>query len=286
MLADVMQKNSVRKLKGILIDRYGMGLEITTMISTADTDLERSTVQGGTLRVPICAGGKYLATALMSGADDLSTGDVSAISEMVRLVLEPAIFSLFLERQELNSKAYKSQENGGSDSSNVFTLQTLGGGAEAVISGWNHDKPEFSSSLILLESYNPHTVARVAVHIHESGERWAMLRFNEIKDSIHSAADLREMGPMTLLIEDVLFLSPHQQEIIVEFAETANPTTEPLILIGCTSPFIDLKERGMVVPNLVKAIKNSRLELDRMPKEFSQLREAIELVLDRSALLN
>jgi hypothetical protein len=273
-----------------------MGLEVTTMVSAADMDLEHSMVQAGTLRVPICARGKYLATAMISGADALSDGDINAVSEMVRLVLEPALFSIYLERQELNSMASNSQDSNDDTLSNVLPLQSVVTAdfraedlAESfLISGWNHDRqaPEFSSSLLLLESKNPHTVARVAVHIHETGERWAMLRYADIKASLHSADDLRELGPMTLLIEDILFLSPEEQEVIAECATTLNPKTEPLILIGCTSPFQDLKRQGMVVPKLAEAIQDSRLELDRLPKDFSQLREVLELVLDRTALLN
>ena len=291
MLAEIMQKNSVQKLMGILADRYGMGLHITSMISATDMEVEHvhGELKEGSLRVPICARGKYLATAIMSGADVLSDGDISAVSEMVKLVLEPALFSLYLERFELNSRA----QNIVHEEDNVFPLYRSEQNSESkakenssatMISGWDRQRPEFSSSLIMLESFNPHTISRVAVHIHETGNRWAMLRYSEIKSSISSLQDIKEMGPMTLLIEDILQLSPSEQEMIASYdGQTEN---EPLILIGCTTPLVELVKNAMISEKIVQVCKPSRLELDRMPTEFSKLREAIELILDREALMN
>ena len=261
-MTEVMQRSSVQKLKGLLQDRYGMGLQIVSMISAADVDVEhiRSERRGSSLHVPVCARGKYLATALLTKAESLSEGDISAVSEMVRLVLEPALFSVYLDRQEWNRRASQAEVQAKADVNR-------------------------NSSLILLESFNPHTVSRVAVHIHESGDRWALLNYNQVRKSITSLKDLREMGPMTLLVEDLLLLSPEEQTRFAEFARNSDPKTEPLILIGCTTSLNDLLQREMVVAELADLVHDSRLELDRMPKEFSQLRESVELALDRHAHL-
>ncbi len=280
MMTGIMQKNSVQKLKGLLNDRYGLGLQITSMVNVANMDVGHlgGELRGSSLSVPICARGKYLATAILSRADSLSKGDLSAVSEMVRLVLEPALFSLYLERQELNVRIQDLKKF--EDLENVYSLPSLGSN-----SGWSNEQPEFSSSLILLESFNPHTISRVAIHIHETGKRWALIRYSEIRHSLNSVQDIREMGPMTLLVEDLLQLSPEAQLQLVEFAQTADPKTEPLILIGSTSSLDDLNQREVLSADLARILLYSRLELDRMPKEFSKLQETIEIALDKHALI-
>ena len=73
--------------------------------------------------------------------------------------------------------------------------------------------------------------------------------------------------------------------ILAEYASEANAKSEPLILIGLESSFEKLAETAHLQPQLVQELKRNRLELDRFPREFSRLQEALELFLDRRALL-
>ncbi len=281
MMTEIMQKNSVQKLKVLLQNRYGMGLKITTMtsIENAGVDVQemRSELRGSSLHVPVCARGKYLATAILTRSEPMSAGDISAVSEIVRLVLEPLLLSIYLERQESNTAVIQDE--------NVLLLRPQESFEANDGSDWNPDGLEFNQSLIMLESYNPHTISRVAVHIHEAAGRLALLRYKEVHGSLNSVQDIRELGTLTLLVEDVLQLSPEEQARLATFASSANEKTEPLILIGCTTPLDELVEDELINIELAEIAEKSHLELDRMPKEFSQLRETIEMALDKHALI-
>jgi len=283
MLTEIMGKNSVLRLKGILADRYGMGLTLTSMISATDVDVNhmKNEVREGILHVPICVHGKYLATAMMNRAEALTNDEITAISDLVRLVLEPALFSMFLERQETNI-GEASQKIAKSE--NVVELRSSPRRAN-TLANWDHTRPEFSTPMILLESAHPHTISRVALHIHEIGDRWALVRYTELRSHLQTMRDLTELGPMTLVIDDILMLSMQEQSILAEYSHEADPNSEPLILIGSTSPLAELGERQTIHQELLQVLLPSRLELDRLPKDFSQLRQAVDLFLDRKALL-
>lgn len=278
-MLEVLQKNSVLKLQKLLKDRYGIGLQVTSMINAVDVDVrhQHSELRGSSLCVPVCARGKYLATAILTRANVLSEAEITAVVDMVRLVLEPALFSVYLERHEKNTRSeiHKNLNNvlffnNETNKSNNTTNDDL-------------DRPNFSTALILLESKNPHTISRIAIHIHEISGRWAFLKYAEIKDSFQSLQEIREMGALTLFIEDLLLLSPHEQEIIAKVNLTAQ--NEPLILIGCSSDFDELMQKKMINERLARILNASRIELNRMPQDFSQMRMAVDITLDRQAFI-
>jgi hypothetical protein len=283
MITEIMQSNSVEKLKGILKSRYGLGLKVVSMVdsSTIDMTLQRAVLQNGSLQIPIISRDKYLGLAVMDGAHSITEGDQHAVSEIVRLVLEPALYSFYLKRQLETSAVQVLPDN-------VISLQNYSGKTTSISKDdqWLHNRPEFSSSIILLESGNPHKTSRVALQIHEIGERWALVNFKEMRENIKNIQDLRSLGPMTLFVDDVLVLNQAEQQILAEFSLEANPMTEPLILIGSTKSILDLMDQRQVTEVLAHHLMRNRIELDRLPMDFPTMREALELLLDRKALLN
>jgi len=281
MITEVMHSNSVLKLKGILEDRYGLGFKIVSMIdaSNIDTDQQPIVRKNGSLHVPIIARDKYLGTAIMERADLLSDGDMSAVSEIVRLVLEPALFSFYLSRKTDSLQSEILPEN-------VTLLSNYTPHKVAEDNSWFLNRPEFSVSGVLLESHNPHRVNRAALQVHEIGSRWAYLNWNDVKKDIQKASDFRTMGPMTILVPDVLLLSPEEQSLFADYCLTANSMTEPLVLFGSSRNLFELMEEKLVNEDLGISLMKNRIELDRLPTDFSMLKDALELLLDRKAILN
>lgn len=281
MIAEIMHSNSVLKLRWILQSRYGVGLNVSSMVDISNIDL---TVQSafrkqGSLHVPIIARGKYLGTAIMDRAELLSESDVNAVSEIVRLVLEPALFSFYLSKQTII-------EDETQDHSNVTFISGFQNKKETKDESWYTNRPELSTSVLFLESHNPHRLSRVAIHIHELGSRWALLNWKDVRNEIHELTDIKSMGPMTLVIDDILTLTPKEQSLIADYSLDANPMTEPLILVGGTSHLLDLMDQRLIEEDFGIYLMKNSLNLDRLPTDFTVLKEALELLLDRKAILN
>jgi len=281
MIAEIMHSNSVLKLRGILQSRYGVGLNVSSMVdaSTLDLTVQSAFRKKGSLHVPIIARGKYLGTAIMDRAELLSESDVNAVSEIVRLVLEPALFSFFLSKQNFVEGEIQ-------DQSNVTFLTGLQAKSEMNDQSWYTNRPELSTSVLFLESHNPHRISKTAVHIHELGSRWALLNWKDVRNEIHQISDIKSLGPMTLVIDDILTLTPKEQSLIADYSLEANPMTEPLILVGGTSHLLDLMDQRLIEEDFGIYLMRNSLNLDRLPTDFTVLKEALELLLDRKAILN
>lgn len=293
MFIEVLSNNSVQRLMGILKSRYGLGFEMGFLSDVTGLQHDRqqspSTIEGDLL-IPLWKNGHYLGTVKIPHGGLVAEKQRREIIELVVMVLEPALYLTILGQTggltlgDSSSSAVRVSDKLGGISMDLQDL-SFDFTSEFSDSG-SSDKSTLCSAGFLLEATNPHLIPKVAVHIHEVSQRWAMLRFEDVRDTLNSLSDLKNLGAMTLLIQDVLSLNPVQQGLLAEYFEEANVDTEPLVLIGCVGKLTDLVTKKSVHSVLAQQLQAYRLELDRMPRDFSQMKEALELVLDRRSLLN
>lgn len=264
MLAEVLETSSVQRLRGILKSRYGKGLKVNFMVDATSIDLTAQSpcFKQGDLRIPIIANGKFFATAIVPNSTNLSAESVTQVSELVQLVLAPALLDWHLKQNELNATPANNDEG-------------------SPFPGMPINAPGF-----LLESKSKQMISKVAIQIHEITERWASLRYADIKATLLNIQDIKELGALTIVIEDIHSLSTQEQALIAEYMVQADLKTEPLFLIGTSMPFHELLAKGQMITAFAKLLQDNRLELDRLPQNFKLLKESLELVLDRKALLN
>lgn len=271
MVRDILNSAAVGKLKDILKDRYGKGLRVSFMqeVSSLEITEESFLVSRGDLHVPIQVNNKYLATAIVEKGADLREMDQETVSQLVRLFLEPEVFNWYVEQMSHNAKAEAP--------TNVVPL------FEPIQLG-NEAKPELrvsiSTNVLCLQAQNPKLIPRLAQNIHEVTQRWAFVKLSDIQSQVRSPADLKSLGALTLLIDDILQLSPAVQEIIHQSLADSSPAEEPLILIGCSSKIEDLESQNMIHPGLAKIMKIHRLEVERLPRDPQLLQETLEFMLE------
>lgn len=263
MLAEVLETSSVQRLRGILKSRYGKGLKVNFMVDATSIDLTAQSpcFMQGDLRIPIIANDKYFATAIVPNSTNLSSESVTQVSELVQLVLGPALLEWHLKQTENNN---------------------------SVMSGNDDPFPgiDIDAAVFLLESKNKSMIDKVAIQIHEITERWASLRYADIKSSLNSIEDINELGAMTIVIDDILSLTAQEQALLTDYMVQSNLKMHPMFLIGSSAPLQQLLAKGQLIDSLAKILQDNRLELDRLPQNFKLLKESLELVLDRKALLN
>jgi hypothetical protein len=261
MVKDILESAAMGKLKSILQDRYGKGLRVSFMKEVSSLEIEEDgfVLYRGDLHIPIQVNDKYLATAVVVEGAELGETDKETVSQLVRLFLEPEVFNWYVEQATHNSKSEITSD---------------------VISIFEPTLTALSNNLICLQTKNPVLIPRLAHNIHEVSQRWAYLRYSDIQGQIQSVADLKSLGSLTLLIDDVLQLSPEQQQILHEAVSHANPSEEPLFVIGCTSVIEDLESQGMLHAGLAKIMKIHRLDVERLPRDPKLLQEALEIMLE------
>src|SRR5690348_9533359 len=106
MVKDILESAAMGKLKSILHDRYGKGLQVSFMqeVSSLEIEEEGFLLYRGDLHIPIQVNDKYLATAVVVDGAELNATDQETVSQLVRLFLEPEVFNWYVEQAIHNSK--------------------------------------------------------------------------------------------------------------------------------------------------------------------------------------
>ncbi len=230
-------------------------------------------VKATDLHIPIQVHQHYFATVVVESVLGLSKEDHMMISQLVKMVLEPEFYSWYLGQVSHNSQMNVNQDN-------VVSIYNPNTTLSAHEDSEEDDTEGNSTSVIFLQAENPNMIPRLANEVHEISDRWAFLRFKDIQGQIKSVEDLKALGSLTLLIEDILELSPEQQELIHQFLKSAKSSQDPLLVIGSGSKIENLEADQMIHEGLAPLLKMHRLEIDRLPRDTGLLHEALEIMLE------
>lgn len=271
MIHDILGSSSVTRLKGILKNRYGMGLELSFLNDSGVVELNggASSLKEGALQIPISSNGQFLAVAKIPEASTLSASSHDAITEIVRLILEPALYNWFLDSKMQNESGTFHRIGG---------LRILDATIPEVISE--------RSAVVLLVSQNPHRIPRLAMQVHELMNRWAFVHWTEIRAQINSSQDLSDLGAMTILVDDILQLSPSEKNLLNDWIEGSLGQAEPALILGSSLGWADLKQNDVLPATLLHEAAFRQIEADRLPADRRFCEDAIKLLLDKEAIIH
>lgn len=277
MLKNVVESVAVEKLKRVIVDRYGKALSIQFMQDASDLHVSDESIylRGRDLHIPIQVHDHHFATAVITDAVHLSPEDKLTVSYMIRMVLEPEFYNWFLTQTANNARNPIQSDNvislfKSDESSMSLSFEDL---------QENDCGQTVDEAVICLEATNPHLIPRLAYEIHELSQRWAFLKYSDIQEQVRSTEDLLSLGQLTLLIEDILTLSPAQQQIVEQYLGHESKAERPLLIIGTSSHIESLEDQGMISATLAEKLKSQRLEADRLPRDQKLLQETLEIML-------
>jgi hypothetical protein len=222
----------------------------------------------GNLLIPILLKDHFLGLATIPEASDIKETEVGTLVDMVRLVLEPTLHHWYLETQPQDAINFDFQAGPRLQREGVQHEVGLGNLARGAF----------------LQSQNPYAIPRWALTIHDSLGRWAFLHFTDLGKNLRTVEEIRALGAVTLLIDDLALLSPPQEKLIAEFLASSNPEIEPLILIGSNSSLTEVLGRRKLDDRIASILSVYQIDLDRLPGRGRQMEEAIRLLLDATAV--
>ena len=255
MIQNILETPSVQRLTGLLRSRYNKSLEINFLIDTSSKiwDLKDYSISSGDLYIPITQKEAFLGMAKIPKVNDLPNTSIMAITEIVKLILEPALYRKLLET--------KLDE------------------AESRTQIVNRSQ---SAQAILLCSSNPHLISKASILLHESGNRWAMLQFNDIGAKFGSAEELRGLGRATIFVPDLLLLGPNEIEVLVDFLNNSDAEIHPRIVIGSTRSFQEILDQDAMDVRLQEFLSPYVADLDRWSPDMKTMQETFNLLLQSS----
>ncbi len=290
MIQDVVNSAAMGTLRGIIQDRYGLGLELK-FVQMVDDHLidsaEGTCVIGNKLLIPIKVADRFLATAVLESGNELKEDDKQTLGQLIRLFLEPELFSKYLENlthnhQTLDSLSLSGPSN--DDMAQIFKLENteLFIDRMAALDSNEMLSPykKLNSNFYFFEGSNQKTLFRIACDIHEISGRWAFLNFKDIQSGIHTFDDLKSLGAMTIVVDQISNLSMHHQQLLMEIIQSPISTEEPLFLFQSLLTLDKLDQQNDLVPGLAQLLKSQRIEADRLPLEARLLKESLEIIIE------
>jgi len=279
MLTEILNSSSVQQLKGMLDSRYGKGLKVNFMMdvtSIAVTAQSPSWV-GGDLRILITSpDGEFLAEAFLMGGAELSIEDQDSAESLIKLVLESAILN-WKRRNRTPAVAQLKTDNVVSININQSLDQSLE--QESL-------QTQFTSTgVIFLQSRNPALFPKVISEIHELTQRWACLRYVDIRTQVQTVDDLRELGAVTLVIGEILNLSPSEQDLLARYIQSSNSETEPLLVMTSSTTLTELMALSLISEKTAETLKKCMIDVERLPTSTALLKESLELYLEPQAMI-
>lgn len=255
MVQNILETPSIQRLSGLLRSRYGKGLEINFLVDTQSNvwDLSDYSVSSGDLYIPISQKESFLGMAKVPNVKDLPTSSVQAIAEIVKLILEPALYRKLLETK----------------------LEV----AEAQTAIVNKSQ---SAQIILLCSKNPHLISKASILLHESGNRWAMLQYSDLGSKFGSADELRGLGKASIFVPDLLLLTPQEIEVLIDFLKNSDAEVHPRIVIGSTRSYREIVESDSMDLRLQDFVSPFVADLDRWSPDMKTMQETFNLLLQSS----
>lgn len=281
MQSSTLDSSFVSRLKHLVETRYGKDLVIRQLMDLSDMQSHEDTyLRGKDFHVPIKVNGALMGTAIVPGAEDLNAEKRQGVTQLIRMVLEPALYKWHLEQKESNlveiSKANFETEN-----LHVFGDEPMPS-IDEILKDTSEDlakglSQELLSHLIHLEGQTSTTNKKVALQLHELTGRWAFVPFNDIKGQLHSSFDIAKMGEMTIFIENIESLNAAEQELLLEYLSEEHLPDEPLIITSSSLNLESLASVESLSSKLLDEASVNCFEVDRAPLTTQGLKEVLEL---------
>lgn len=279
-----IDNSTLLKLRQLIASRYGKGIEISQLSDlSGGSQLENppTFLKGSSLHIPICCNGARLGTAIIPDALDLNDEKKNGISQVIRMVLEPTMYSWYLERKEANlAEMNKAQQE-------IHTDLLSSQGPTDLFEEWISEEddvvaPQLLSNLVHLIGSNENLVKKVALQLHEMTHRWAFVPWKDVQSQIKSVDDLIKMGAMTLFVDKVEGLTAEEQSLLLEYLELDHTDEHPLVVTSSALSNLEMELDPTIEPKLCDELSVNSFEVERAPLSFQSLKEVLELFFFRT----
>ncbi|MBL7544735.1 MAG: hypothetical protein JNL11_13040 [Bdellovibrionaceae bacterium] len=264
-------QSSINKLKSIIKNRFGKGLEISRLTDLQSVGPDSDFFfKNKDLVIPIFQDATYLGTAIVPDAKEIDDRNISSISTLVKMTLIPVFYSQYQTLQENNLKAAEASFDEAVDD---FGIRQVQHSAESRI----------VSHVIHLNGIKE-IVFKVAHQIHEIDKRWAFLPYENVKNEFNSIEGIKSLGNITVFVENILALTLEEQQLICEYKAVSNMSSsnEPLFIIGSQDELAALSIHPGISSEMLIVMNEQTFEVNRAPLTYSKLKESVEILFFES----
>jgi hypothetical protein len=240
----------LERLNDMIQERYGKGFSVRRIAAVSSIDDLETRLHNQDLLVPIIVKDVFLGYGMVHQAIDLNGEQREQITKLIRMILEPELYTEHLER----------------------TLHNLQIEKDVAV----ESRTTSNGKLIYVYGQTAHRVQKVALDIHEISENMSYLPLQDILSQIKSAQELSELDGSTLVVDLEKDLSSEAQTLLIEFIE--RQLRGPLLIFTSARPAYQLTEKAKIKAELVNLIKSQEFSVDRLPVDKAMLRDVLEMM--------
>lgn len=265
MIQTLETNPSTKRLKDIIQLKYGATLKIMPIAdSNSLSNASGFYAKGDDLLIPIVVNDLFLSTAIVPRGNLLSSSDKGSISQLIRMVLDPVCYSAYLSSKERNLS-----------SDPISTFYPFAG--PVLVEALPKKRPLCTAS-IFSRSSNLMSFNKFAHNVHDITERWAMLRMDDLGDSLSSQQDLLDLGPITLLIPELRELNDLKIDLIRQYIGKNHASNDPLLLINSQSTLMELDREKNLGKEIMDHFLFNQIDLTSQVFTEERIREILEML--------
>jgi hypothetical protein len=121
-----------------------------------------------------------------------------------------------------------------------------------------------SPRFCFIEASSNEDVFKLALKIHDSSRRYAFVSYSDLTQN---EIPFRELGPVTVLINNMENLTDRQQQEILDYISVGYKGESPLFLFGSSKSLLELQERFQLRSDFLDPMGDSRILLQK-PLQF------------------
>ncbi|MFN8846359.1 MAG: hypothetical protein ACK5V3_10615 [Bdellovibrionales bacterium] len=240
----------LERLNDMIQERYGKGFSVRRIAAVGSTEELSTHLQNQDLLVPIIVKDVFLGYGMVHQAVDLNHEQREQISKLIRMILEPELYTEHLER----------------------TLHNLQIEKDVAL----ESKANSNGKLIYVYGQNAHRVQKIALDIHEISQNMSYLPLLDVISQIKSINELCELDGSTLVVDLEKSLSEEAQTLLIEFIK--QKMSGPLLIFTSARPAYQLAEASNLKTELIDLIKNQEFSVDRLPVDKVMLKDVLEMM--------
>jgi len=258
MIADIQSSDSMGALKKILVQRFDKQLDLvflSDVLRVASSDQDYLESQGN-LEIPIFLNQQYFFTARIKQAAQLPTEDKKAISDLVRLTIEPTAYKVYQTQSLAEQKTYFTQPL--SVVTNKF----------------------YSPQYLTFICSRSEQLKKLADLTHQISDNWAFLQYKDVVDQIESIDDFANLGGVTLFVQDIKSVSHSQLKLVTEALKAKYMHSElPLFVFGSETDLIELYNQKYIDIDQFDILSNQVLNALSLPADNHKQSEIIDFMI-------
>ncbi len=259
------------RLAEMIEGRFGKDLKVLSYFSSHYHSDEDDII------IPINKENVAIAKVVVFGGKDLDPREQSEIESLVQIYSRN--LTLVFDETETPHKIDETAELQTGDAEELYPKSDLWIDADDLqlsdidfLSDMEPQPFEFVNHGFVIKTGNDRLFTKISYVLHEKTDRWALLRWDDVRDSIKSIHDLLSMGTTTLVVKDPSRLSQREQELI-RVCLSLNSVQEKPIFV-----FHDTSDGGQGI-QFLEDIPVSLISANRLPQDENLLSEALDLMV-------